>query len=116
MVRRTRVRRTPQRKCIVCATTRDKRELVRLALGADGAIVVDESGKGPGRGAYLCRQRSCWSDPVLMRRLGQTLRARPTAQDMARLASYATRWPHPAATGSAAAPIITTRSGRPDHG
>lgn len=37
-----------------------KRDLVRIVRLADGTIVIDETGKKSGRGAYLCRQQSCW--------------------------------------------------------
>jgi predicted RNA-binding protein YlxR (DUF448 family) len=50
----------PQRTCIVCRQTKSKRELIRLVRTPEGALVVDETGRRNGRGAYLCRQRACW--------------------------------------------------------
>ncbi|MBN1639893.1 MAG: YlxR family protein [Anaerolineae bacterium] len=50
----------PQRTCIVCRQPRAKRELVRLVRTPEGALVVDETGRRNGRGAYLCRERTCW--------------------------------------------------------
>jgi predicted RNA-binding protein YlxR (DUF448 family) len=50
----------PQRTCIVCRQVQDKRDLVRLVRTPDGELVIDETGKRNGRGAYLCRQSACW--------------------------------------------------------
>ncbi|MSQ31582.1 MAG: DUF448 domain-containing protein, partial [Dehalococcoidia bacterium] len=52
-----RARHTPQRTCVACRRTGDQRTFVRLVRAADGAVQVDEAGKAPGRGAYLCRAR-----------------------------------------------------------
>jgi predicted RNA-binding protein YlxR (DUF448 family) len=38
----------------------DKRDLIRLVRTPDGELVIDETGKQNGRGAYLCRQSACW--------------------------------------------------------
>ncbi|HEX9776240.1 MAG TPA: DUF448 domain-containing protein [Actinomycetota bacterium] len=46
------------RTCLVCRRVRAKRELTRLAL-QDGAIVADLDRRASGRGAYVCRERSC---------------------------------------------------------
>lgn len=53
-------RHVPLRTCIACRQSKDKRELVRLVRTPEGELVVDETGKKNGRGAYLCRQRTCW--------------------------------------------------------
>ena len=50
----------PQRTCIACREVKAKRDLVRLVRTPEGELVVDETGKRNGRGAYLCRQRTCW--------------------------------------------------------
>jgi predicted RNA-binding protein YlxR (DUF448 family) len=53
-------RHVPQRTCIGCRATQGKRDLVRLVRTLEGQLVIDETGKRNGRGAYLCRQRACW--------------------------------------------------------
>ena len=50
----------PQRMCIGCRQSKPKRELVRLVRTLDGELVVDETGKQNGRGAYLCPDKACW--------------------------------------------------------
>ncbi len=49
----------PQRTCIVCQRSGPKGELLRLVRTTDGQVLVDETGKLPGRGAYLCRRPEC---------------------------------------------------------
>ena len=70
---RARRAREPQRTCVGCRRVRGKSDLVRIARGVGGAVVVDRTGTGTGRGAYLC------PDPVCMerakRRLAGALRA-----------------------------------------
>jgi len=50
----------PQRTCVACGRVQPKRELIRLVRTHDAGVQVDESGKLPGRGAYLCRRVECW--------------------------------------------------------
>lgn len=64
----------PLRTCIACRETKAKRELVRLVRTPDGRLVVDESGKQNGRGAYLCRQRSCWERALKSNQLSKALK------------------------------------------
>jgi predicted RNA-binding protein YlxR (DUF448 family) len=47
------------RTCIACRKKRDKRELIRLICDNHGTVVRDVSGKGQGRGAYVCPKKSC---------------------------------------------------------
>lgn len=49
----------PIRSCIVCRERKDKSELVRIVLHADGSVVIDKTGREPGRGAYICKSREC---------------------------------------------------------
>ncbi|RLB27168.1 MAG: DUF448 domain-containing protein [Deltaproteobacteria bacterium] len=51
----------PIRTCIACGKKRNKKDLIRLVLDSDGWIVVDGSGCAPGRGAYICKNKECWS-------------------------------------------------------
>ncbi len=70
-------RRQPQRTCIVCHQTSEKRALTRIVRLASGGVQIDERGKLPGRGAYLCQQWSCWQTalqtPALQRALNTQL-------------------------------------------
>ena len=78
---------------MVCRARQGKRALVRVARLTDGRVVVDPSGKGPGRGAYLCPRRTCWLDKNMERRVGHALKVTLTPEDRGRLAEYAAALP-----------------------
>jgi predicted RNA-binding protein YlxR (DUF448 family) len=64
----------PQRTCVGCRKTRPKREMVRIVRTPDQEVKIDESGKAPGRGAYLCRERRCWERALSEKRLEYALK------------------------------------------
>jgi predicted RNA-binding protein YlxR (DUF448 family) len=64
----------PQRTCIGCRQVQSKREMVRLVRTPEGELVIDETGKQNGRGAYLCRQPSCWDAALKGQQLGKSLK------------------------------------------
>lgn len=70
---RGRRKHVPQRTCVICRTVQSKRDLVRLVRTPEGQLVIDKTGKQNGRGAYLCRQRSCWEAALTGRQLGKAL-------------------------------------------
>jgi len=82
------VRRQPQRSCVACRSTGDKRELVRIVRTAQG-VEVDPTGKKPGRGAYLCRQVDCWQEALRKNRLDAALKTKLNAGDRLKLNEYA---------------------------
>ena len=49
----------PQRTCSVCRTQKNKNELLRIVKNKENIIKVDENGKQPGRGAYICYDMEC---------------------------------------------------------
>ncbi len=51
----------PQRQCMGCRERREKRQLIRVVRGTDGTVMLDFSGRAPGRGAYLCPNPECLS-------------------------------------------------------
>jgi predicted RNA-binding protein YlxR (DUF448 family) len=71
----------PQRTCIVCREVKAKRDLVRLVRTPEGALVVDETGKRNGRGAYLCRQRTCWETALKGGQISRALKMEIGEQD-----------------------------------
>ena len=76
----------PQRMCVACRQSQDKRTLIRLVKTPDG-VFVDETGKLPGRGAYLHADRSCWETGV-EKYLQKALRTTYSEEDLQRLRSY----------------------------
>lgn len=87
----------PLRTCIACRETRPKRDLVRIVLTSEGAIVVDETGKQNGRGAYLCQRRSCWQKALKRGSLNRALRTQLSSEDRAVLEAYAESMPESSA-------------------
>lgn len=51
--------RQPQRTCVGCGVTKDKKELIRIVRTPEGEFTVDTTGRKNGRGAYLCRDANC---------------------------------------------------------
>jgi predicted RNA-binding protein YlxR (DUF448 family) len=53
-------KRVPMRMCLGCREMRPKKELIRVVKNKQGDINIDFIGKMPGRGAYICRDVSCF--------------------------------------------------------
>ena len=84
----TRQKHKPQRTCIACRETKDKRDLIRVVRTPAGDFIVDPTGKANGRGAYLCRQTSCWEKGLQKQRLAQALKVNLSAAELAELQAY----------------------------
>ena len=50
---------------------------------------VDERGRAPGRGAYLCRDGACWARALAEGSLARSLRTGLTEEDRATLEAHA---------------------------
>jgi predicted RNA-binding protein YlxR (DUF448 family) len=83
----------PQRTCVVCRTARAKYDLVRLTKPARGVLIIDQPARTPGRGAYLCRSRNCWTDQTTSDQLARALRHPLSDDDHATLHTFATTLP-----------------------
>ena len=59
----TRIKHKPQRMCVACRKSQDKKSLIRLVRTPEG-VVVDKTGKMTGRGAYLHADPDCWERGV----------------------------------------------------
>ncbi|HNT74612.1 MAG TPA: YlxR family protein [Anaerolineae bacterium] len=99
----------PERTCIVCRQPRPKRELVRVVRTPEGDVLVDESGKKNGRGAYLCRQRCCWQQALKGNALNRALRINLEPEAIAALQAYAATLPE-----ILASPAAITAEGPPE--
>lgn len=65
----------PQRKCVGCQNTFQKRELIRIVKGEDG-IFVDPTGKRNGRGAYICKNLQCLETAYKRKNLERSFQCR----------------------------------------
>jgi uncharacterized protein len=77
--------REPERTCVGCRGRAPKRMLLRLAVDLDGTVIVDPSGRQPGRGAYVHRDRSCMDAALAHGALVRALRAGAAPDPAARL-------------------------------
>jgi uncharacterized protein len=81
----TRNKHKPQRMCVACRQSQDKKSLVRLVRTPEG-VVVDQTGKLAGRGAYLHADPDCWERGVkknLEKALNTTLNEKNQAELLA---------------------------------
>ena len=51
------VRKIPMRMCVVTREKFPKNELIRVVKTPEGKVIIDESGKANGRGAYLKKDK-----------------------------------------------------------
>ncbi len=63
----------PLRICIGCRDKKPKKELVRVVRTPDNEVVLDMTGKKPGRGAYICPREDCFKKAVKGKRLERNL-------------------------------------------
>jgi predicted RNA-binding protein YlxR (DUF448 family) len=81
-------RHIPERTCVACGRKIAKAELVRIVRTPDGPMVVDETGRQNGRGAYMCRQAQCWEKALTRRVLERGLRGPVASKDLSALQQY----------------------------
>jgi predicted RNA-binding protein YlxR (DUF448 family) len=92
MPRKTSKRRhIPQRTCVACREILSKRSMIRIVRSPKG-VVIDPTGKLPGRGAYLHVQRSCW-ESGLSGALASALKTELTPEERELLMNYAVSLP-----------------------
>jgi predicted RNA-binding protein YlxR (DUF448 family) len=71
---------------VACRTSRPKRELQRVVRTPDRQVVVDDTGRLSGRGAYVCRGTDCLNIAI---KKGALARALETSLPAAFLADAA---------------------------
>ena len=49
------MKKIPMRTCVITGEKLPKKDLIRVVRTPEGSVIVDESGKANGRGAYLKR-------------------------------------------------------------
>jgi len=67
------MKKIPQRSCVVCRTKKDKNELIRIVKNQTNEIIIDESGKKPGKGAYICDSIECLEKGIKNKALKRAL-------------------------------------------
>lgn len=51
-------RKPPMRTCVITHEKCEKKDLIRVVRTPEGTVIIDESGKANGRGAYLKKEVS----------------------------------------------------------
>ncbi|HPF87778.1 MAG TPA: YlxR family protein [Candidatus Limiplasma sp.] len=69
-------RKVPMRMCVGCREMKPKRELLRAVRTPEGEVVLDETGKKAGRGAYVCFNAACLRRALKQRQLDRALETR----------------------------------------
>ncbi len=65
----------PMRMCSGCREMKPKMELIRVVRTPEGKILIDNSGKVSGRGAYVCKNEECFNKSVKSKALSRALDA-----------------------------------------
>ncbi len=67
---------TPLRMCLGCNEMKPKKELVRVVRSKEGEISLDLTGKKSGRGAYICKNITCFQAARKARRFEKSFSCR----------------------------------------
>lgn len=73
-------RKVPRRTCVGCTESKDKNDLIRIAI-YEGEITVDPTGRAKGRGIYICRDNPECFDKAVKRKAFERALKRPVTDD-----------------------------------
>ncbi|GAA0122092.1 MAG: YlxR family protein [Clostridium argentinense] len=79
------VKKIPQRMCTGCMEMKPKKELIRVVRNKDGEVSIDNTGKKPGRGAYICKDIECLEKSIKAKRLERNLEVKISDDILERL-------------------------------
>jgi predicted RNA-binding protein YlxR (DUF448 family) len=71
----------PQRTCVGCREVQGKRQMIRIVRRADEQVLIDPTGKAPGRGAYVHVNQTCWQAALNQNRLTHALRVEHLSEE-----------------------------------
>ena len=77
----------PQRTCVACREVNEKRSLIRIVRTPDG-VVIDTTGRMPGRGAYLHDSKECWEKALKRGVLARSLKTEISQENMETLQAF----------------------------
>lgn len=70
------MKKLPQRRCVGCKNSFDKKELIRVVKDSEGNISLDPTGKKNGRGAYLCKSKECFETAYKKKQLESSFKCK----------------------------------------
>ena len=65
---------SPTRMCVACRKVGDKNSFLRVIKNKDGVIAVDTTGKGEGRGAYVCKATECQQKAIKQKQFNRAFK------------------------------------------
>lgn len=68
------VKKVPLRQCTGCGVLKSKKEMLRVIRTQEEDIILDETGKKNGRGAYICRSLECLNKAIKNKGLEKSLK------------------------------------------
>lgn len=69
-------RKIPLRQCVGCGKDKEKKAMLRVIKTSEGEILLDDTGKKNGRGAYICKTMQCLEKAVKNKGLERSLKVR----------------------------------------
>lgn len=81
----------PLRRCIGCMERKPKPELLRIVNSPFDGVVIDENGKNPGRGAYICKSSDCIENAIRRKRIKINLKTEVSESFIQQLQEYITK-------------------------
>jgi predicted RNA-binding protein YlxR (DUF448 family) len=68
-------KKVPLRMCLGCQEMKPKRELIRVVKSKENDVSIDFTGKKSGRGAYICKDITCFEKARKGKRLEKAFEA-----------------------------------------
>lgn len=81
-----------QRKCVVCGQVKDKNDLLRIVKNKEEGVVVDESGRKNGRGAYICKSSDCIEKAKKTNKLAKVFKTEVNNNLYEEISAYEIKW------------------------
>lgn len=67
-------KKVPLRQCTGCGEMKTKNEMIRVIKTPENEILIDNSGKKNGRGAYICNSLECFKKAAKSKALERSLK------------------------------------------
>ena len=64
----------PMRQCVGCGENKDKKNLIRVLKTGEEEIILDDTGKKNGRGAYICKNVACMEKAIKTKGLDRSFK------------------------------------------
>ena len=67
-------RKIPLRQCVGCGEDKEKKAMLRVIKTSEGEILLDDTGKKNGRGAYICKTAGCLAKAIKNKGIDRSLK------------------------------------------